>query len=190
MQSLDILKLFLMKAQMSARKRSLDHHSIRKPVIFFPPVAQNDLHRLDAGYDRRQLRLSRARQLGQIHGEPCTGYDQIDPRCYSRLDILLIFSGRHHNVDSENTIFCNLSGLLYLRSDRPQIRADGILVKIRFPVSDLCRREHTDSAFCRHCSGQRRKAHTDSHAALYNRHFRYQIPNFKGFCFFHFTLPR
>ena len=170
MKPLNIRKLLLTKSQMSARQRSLNHHCVGQPVILFPPVFHNHLRGFHTGHNRHQFRLRRPDNLRQLHGQSSAGYNQINSRRHSRLDVLFVLSGGNHDIDAQNPALCDLPCPGNLRADRPHICSDRVCVKVRFPIADLRRGNHADSALLRHISGKRGEADADSHAALYYRH--------------------
>ena len=147
-----LLQLLSGKSQMSAGFRSLDHHKIRHPLVMMIPKAADHSRRLHSGYDRGDLRLTSRNQFWQFHGKSCTGNNQVNPGFHSGFHILRILLRCYHDIHTQDSTLGNLSGFLNLFSDHPQIGSDGIFFKLRIPIPDLCRGNHSYTATGCHTS--------------------------------------
>ena len=96
--------------------------------------------------------------------------------------MFLIMLQCHHDIDrnkpsAARDFFCFFYMLLY----RHTVTSRLILLKSLFIISNLCRRDHTNTALSRHCSGEPAPADPDSHAALDDRNLRRLFSNAKFF---------
>ena len=182
------LQLLSGKSKMSSGFRSFDHHKIRHPLVMMIPKAADHSRRLHRGYDRCNLRLASRNQFWQLHGKSCTGNNQINPGFHGCFYILRILLRCHHDIHTQDPALGNLSGFLDLFSDHPQIGFDGIFFKLRIPIPDLCRGNHSYTAAGCHTSRQPGKTDSDTHTSLDHRNPGCKFSYFQ--CFHLFSYIR
>ena len=185
-QFIHMLQLFSGKSQMSACFRSFYHDKVRGSVVFVRPHLKDQLRRAAGGNNGRDLRPACfTDQRRKVHRQTGAADDHIRSGRYRFFHMLRVMFQSDHNVHADQAFPAgDLLRPLYMFPDRPRVASRLILRESLLIIADLCRGDHADAAFFRHCSGKAAAADPYAHTSLNDGNIRNLLPytQFLKFC--------
>ena len=102
-----------------------------------------------------------------VHRKSGSADDYVCAGLHSFLHMLFVMFQCHHDIDTNQTsaasdLFCPANMFTYGKA----VTSCLIPFKPFLVISNLCRRNNPDASLCRHCTGKRASADTNSHTAL------------------------
>ena len=152
---------------MTSGLRSFNHKKIGCTLITMRPHFQNQLRSSFGRNNWCNFCYAASDQFWQIHRKSGSADDYVCTSLHRFLHMLFVMFQCHHDIDANQTsaagdLFCPADVFTYGKA----VTSCLIPFKTFLVISNLCRRNNPDASLCRHCTGKRASADTNSHTAL------------------------
>ena len=134
--------------------------------------------RLHLLISRLHLSVGRLGVFGKRYRQTGSWYNRVGSGTNCLFDPHIVVLGSHHDIETDGSLRCDLSGFLKFPANSPQIGLYKIRGKIRLPKTDLRRGNESHSSCLCHGSCQTVETDSYSHSPLDHRFFHNQVSNY------------